>query len=152
MISSINNGGLTHIKYEHKHFPRVVELECKKCCNKIIAHNSKVPKNVAHFINDSDIYNNWNLYCQYCTYRKSLSWTEMKSFNLWIRAEIKGIQFWAWNINHFNMIIKKFRDERLSYDNWQLFEAYIPKKWLLKLKNNRDITRLENLIKEKNIL
>ncbi|MGB1039894.1 MAG: hypothetical protein ACPGVD_03400, partial [Flavobacteriales bacterium] len=84
MDSSIDNGGLTHIRYAHKHYPRIVELKCKKCNSKIIATNQNVPIETDYFIDFSDFEKKWSLVCLNCTFRAELNWEKLKEFNFWL--------------------------------------------------------------------
>ncbi|WP_299765315.1 hypothetical protein [uncultured Dokdonia sp.] len=148
MNSSINNGGKTHIKYAHMHYPKTVELKCKKCKSKIIATNQNAPEEIEHFMDISDFEKKWNLICMDCTFRAELNWDELKEFDLWLKTKIRDIEFWSWNIHHLNMIIKKLRKTELKSDKWEFFESYIPKKWLLKFNSEREIRKIE-MLKEK---
>ncbi|WGD34635.1 hypothetical protein [Olleya sp. YS] len=148
MISSITNGGKTHITYAHRHFPKIIELKCKKCKSKVIAKNLNASDEIEHFIDISNIEKTWNLLCVNCTYRKDLVWEELTEFDLWLKTEIRNINFWAWNTDHLKMIIKKLKKEDLASDKWMFFESYIPKIWLIKFNSNKEIRKLEKLIQK----
>ena len=62
--------------------------------------------------------------------------------------EIRNIEFWSWNIDHLNMIVKKLKKTVLKSDKWEFFQSYIPKDWLLKFNSEREIRKIEKL-KEK---
>jgi hypothetical protein len=148
MNSSIDNGGKTHIRYAHIHYPRKIELKCKKCASKAVATNLHVPDGIAHFIDISSFDKTWNVVCQNCTFRAELNWSELKEFDLWLKTEIRTIEFWAWNIDHLKMILKKLKKEDLKTDPFSFFESYIPKEWLLKFNSDRGIKKIEKLIEK----
>ncbi|MCD8416039.1 hypothetical protein LNJ40_06915 [Tenacibaculum dicentrarchi] len=145
MNSSIDNGGKTHARYAHMHYPKTVELKCKKCESKIVATNKNVPDGIEHFMDISEFEKKWNLICLNCTFRAELNWIELKKFDLWLKTEIRNIEFWSWNIDHLKMIIKKLNKVNLNSDKWVFYESYIPKNWLLKFNNEREIRKIEKL-------
>ncbi len=148
MNSSIENGGKTHVRYAHKHYPKVIELKCDKCESKIIATNQNVPDGIEHFMDISEFEKKWSLVCLNCTFRAELNWDELKEFDFWLKTEIRNTEFWSWNIDHLNMILKKLKKVDLKSDKWEFFQSYIPKEWLLKFNSEREIRKIEKL-KEK---
>lgn len=148
MNQSIENGGKTHVRYAHKHYPKVIELKCNKCGFKIIATNKNVPNGIEYFMDISDYEKKWNLICLNCTFRSELNWDELAEFDFWLKTEIGQIVFWSWNIDHLNMILKKLKKEDLKSNKWEFFQNYIPKDWLLNFINEREIRKIEKL-KEK---
>lgn len=148
MKRSIENGGKTHVRYAHKHYPKVVELRCKKCGSKMIAKNEDLPPEVDHFIDASKFIKKWNIICTNCTFRSSVDWNELKDYDFWLKTEINGMEFWSWNIDHLKMILKKLKKMDLKSDKWETYQSYIPKKWLVKLSNEKAIGIIEKL-KEK---
>ena len=148
MNSSIDNGGITHVRYAHKHYPKIVELKCNKCGSKMVATNHNVPEDVVHFIDTSLLEKKWSVVCLNCTFRAELSWLKLKEYDLWLTTEIRNIKFWSWNIGHLKMIVKKLNKADLKSDKWSFFESYIPKEWLLKFNKASEIRKIEMLAKK----
>ena len=148
MRRSIENGGKTHVRYAHKHYPKVIELKCEKCDSKMIATNEHIPSETEHFIDTSKFEQKWTIKCKNCTFRSKADWNQLKHYDLWLKTNISGIEFWSWNIDHLKMILKKLKKLDLKPDKWEFFQSYIPKNWLIKLSNEKDIRKIEKL-KEK---
>lgn len=148
MSSSISNGGSTHIRYAHYHYPRVIELKCPKCLGKALAINADATKEIEYFMDIAHFEKRWNTKCSKCSFRRNTNWEETKELELRFKVEIRDIEFWAWNKEHLKMILKRLRNEDLKSDKWELFSAYIPGKWLSKLTGKRELRKIKNLLQE----
>ncbi len=146
MNNSINNGGKTHVKYDHFHYPRVIELHCPKCNAQALASNKDAPPGIEHFIEIAEFEKCWNIKCLTCDFRTTKKWEEMKIFKLWLKREIRDVEFWAWNRNHLHMILKRLKNENLESDRWSFFETYIPGIWLTQLRGKRELKKIEHLM------
>ena len=146
MNSAIDNGGATHVKYAHVHFPRVLALICPKCEGKAIATNRDAPEEVLHFIDIAGFEKLWNIKCLNCDFRSTAGWEGTKKLDLLLKAEVRGIKFWAWNQGHLKMILKRLQNENWEADKWAAFATYIPGEWLSKLNGPREIRKIEKLL------
>ncbi len=77
--------GNTHIKYDHFHFPKRMELKCPKCGMKSVAKNMNVPETIEHFIDISDYERVWEFKCIKCIKIQHLKWEEIREIELWNR-------------------------------------------------------------------
>ncbi len=138
--------GDTHIKYDHFHFPRLLELKCSSCNSKSIATNESVPLEIEHFIDIADFNRTWKYKCVTCIKKQDLNWEELKAFELWNKIEIRNETVWAWNSKHLELILMSLRKENTKSHQWQYFVNYLPKKWLQKIKKESDFKKIELLL------
>ena len=140
--------GLSHVKYDHFHFPRKVELKCPTCDQKSFAENKNVPGNFPHFIDISGYEKVWEFSCLTCIKREKMTWEELSKIRLWNKISIKNEVVWAWNINHLEMILKKLRGENIDSHDWAFFANYLNKNWLKNIRKKADFTKIESFLSE----
>ncbi len=137
----------THVRYDHYHYPREIDLLCPHCKNHSVAINENVPKEIEHFIDIANFEKIWDFKCIYCIKKYQVEWDDIQNMDLWYKINLKGVLIWAWNSKHLDMIIKKLKKEDIKNHSWVFFESYLNKNCLKKIKNKSDIGKLENMLK-----
>jgi hypothetical protein len=145
MKGSISSGGSTHIRYQHYHFPRVIQVVCPNCLNPAKLTHCDAPESIAHFI-DTDFKNrNWMFFCTNCVKRETKNWTEISALNLLNKMEIRQELIWAWNADHLDYIIELLSGNEIKDHKWSFFKAYINKNWFTKIRKISDINKLKTM-------
>ncbi|QHS57125.1 hypothetical protein GWR56_16860 [Mucilaginibacter sp. 14171R-50] len=145
MQSSKDNGGSSHIRYGHSHYPRVMDVICPYCCKKSALKYIGIPDNVEHFLDIDYQIKDLLFTCDHCLKRKTIDNSNIKNFELFNKIEIRGELIWAWNSNHLDYLIEVLSGNERPSHKWAFFRTYIHKKWFAKTKNDSDIKKLERL-------
>ncbi len=144
--------GTIHVKYDHYHYPKNIDLRCPYCGNHSIAINENVPEAIVHFIDISPFEKVWTFTCTHCIKKYPVQWSEIQKMDLWYKIQMKNETVWSWNKQHLDLIIRCFKKEDVETHAWSFFKTYIRKNWLKKIKTKSDIQKLENLLMDKNSL
>ncbi len=140
------DGGLTHIKYDHYYYPRIIELKCPNCRNYARAINETVPNEIEYFMDIARFGKIWNFKCVSCIKEYEINWSEIQKIDLWYKIQVRNETVWSWNAKHLDLIIKRLKSENIKNHSWAFFATYINKKWLEKIKKKSDIQKLENYL------
>ncbi|MDR6561081.1 MULTISPECIES: hypothetical protein [unclassified Arcicella] len=146
MQNSIHNGGETHVKYAHFHFPRTIDVQCPFCSQPSELVNINASMDTDFFIDLAPYQKVWTLICNHCLNRKSMSWDDTKKIELLNKITIREETIWAWNTHHLHYLIGVFSGKEDKNHKWAFYRNYIHKKWFQKTANKSDILKLENLL------
>jgi len=146
MGRAIDSGGETHVKYQHFHYPREIDVKCKFCEAKAKLINKDVPNEIDHFIDVSNFRKVWELLCKGCMKRIEYNWEETKDFPLLYVIKFKRDNIWAWNKKHLEYIISVLLNNEDKLSKWLYFRNYINKSWLLNSKSSSSKSKLEKVL------
>lgn len=144
-MRSIMSGSTTHIRYEHYHFPRIIEIVCPYCEKPTRLINVDAPEAIEHFMDIAGFTLSWFLRCNNCLKRTTEQWNDIKNFKLINEIDIRGEIIWAWNTKHLDYLIEVFSGKETNKNPWAFFRTYINKNWFKKVKNTADLSKLTAL-------
>ena len=96
----MSGSGWSHIRYDHKSRPKILDVACPSCGSKAIASKpseESLEGVVVADLSPSFPINDWQIRCVECTYRKS-----GVAYNNLPALYFSGGSFdtWAWNSDH----------------------------------------------------
>ena len=145
MISSKNNGSLTHVRYGHTSRPRRLDVICPSCGS--LAHATKISEDGYNELIIGDLspsfqLNDWDIKCMSCPKRISnLAYEELPK----LFYSEGALDIWAWNGDHATCIIDFLSGKDTSKNPYHWFMTYIRKEWLKKpIKAISELKKMHN--------
>ncbi len=128
MLSSINNGGLTHVRYGHACRPKLLEVVCPKCKSMAKAEKES-ERDYGTIIGDlSPSWNidDWIISCTQCFHKESgISYDDLPKL-FFSGGELN---IWAWNKDHLTFLIKYLSGQSIKGDRYEWLSTYVPGRW-----------------------
>ncbi|BEU03585.1 hypothetical protein OAG1_23850 [Agarivorans sp. OAG1] len=123
------NGGLTHVRYDHKSRPSKIDIKCPNCSSLAIAKDEEVGDSL--FVGDmspSFKGSPFSITCTSCMYRKKrLAYEELTE--PYFQFEGRGGILWAWNREHLDMIYKYLNGIPIKEHDYKFYHTYIHGDW-----------------------
>jgi len=141
----MSGSGWSHIRYDHKTRPRVLNVVCPSCGAKALAckpSEDSLKGVIVADLSPSFRLSDWKLKCTECVYRKSdVSYIELPK--LYLSEGALGI--WAWNSDHADCLKRYLKGEDTTSDPYHWFMTYVRGDWKKNsLKAVKELERLHN--------
>lgn len=140
------SSGYTHLKYDHYHYPRLIELRCPSCDSKATAINISADEQEEYFIDLAPYDRIWEFNCLNCIKRNNIEWEDIQEYELWNSLRIRKTRIWAWNKYHLELIYLVLKKKKFNNHKWEFFKNYINKDWYHSIKNKSDFKKIEDLL------
>jgi hypothetical protein len=148
--SAKNSGGLTHVEYGHRYYPRWVQVVCPFCSKPASLLHTEAK---GEFFADLEYSKRtYQFNCNYCLKRKFIDWDDIKDWQLLNKISVRNEEIWAWNTNHLDYLIGVFSGNENKLHDWAFFRTYINKKWFTKTRHPADINKLKQLLETNRIV
>jgi hypothetical protein len=140
--------GYSHVRYDHCSRPRVLHVVCPKCAGCTTATKASESDD-SHLI--GDLSGTWGLAdwvakCIRCDYRdQGLSYERLT--DPYYRVEAAGVELWAWNRDHFAMLLRLLRGEDIKGDPYEWFATYAHRQWLKRSNRRRLASKMEAFLR-----
>ena len=127
MLSS----GSSHARYDHRSRPRVLHVVCPKCSQQAEAAKESELE-MGHVIGDlAGTWEllDWTIKCHHCPYRlNAAAYSELPQ--PYYRVTVRGFELWAWNRDHFDMLLRLLNRESITNHPYAWFATYAHRDWL----------------------
>ncbi len=138
-VEAMGDTGSTHVRYSHGNMPSVLHVRCPRCSGLAIA--GPCPETPARlrkivFAERELPVTVWDLRCTQCVHRVTTVQYEDLPRLFW-RAEAAGVEIWAWNREHLQMLRKVLAKESVDGDPYEGFATYARKEWLIERNRKR---------------
>ena len=126
--SAIDDGGTTHVRYQHGLIPCVLDVSCPRCeqlANAELSSSDPARPLVEvgrHLLG-------WQVRCSQCVYRGTdVNYDDLPP--LYWRVESGGAALWAWNREHLVLLKKVLDGQPVSDHPYEFLATYVRREWL----------------------
>jgi len=143
----MSGSGWSHIRYDHKSRPKIVEVVCPSCGSRAIASKPSEEDRKGAIVADlSPTFRieDWQIRCTGCAYRKSnLSYKDLPI--LYFSGGV--LDLWAWNADHAECILSYLKGEDTSDNSYHWFMTYVRGDW--KKSSSRIVKELDKMLNKR---
>ncbi len=129
------NNGPSHVRYDHRRRARDLHLRCPKCDDLAFAGKTSERNQglLVHDLAGTWHLSDWQVQCTTCLYRiADCSYDALP--DLYYRVSARGVELWAWNRDHLQMLHQLLSGEDVSAHSYGSLATYAHRDWLLKKK------------------
>lgn len=144
MRSSIDSGGLTHVRYAHGSRPTRIDVACPACGELAVSRlqNSEELAAVLGDLHPAWRVGGFDTTCLSCPNRlRSVTLEQLPP--LYWRFDVGDLSVWAWNRDHLTFLLRLLSGEECRDNPYAWLETYVPGAW----KSKRNAPRVARAIR-----